>query len=52
MGNELTLEAAAELQAQLHEKGYKDAFVVAFLDNERISPAEAIQLLNERSSEQ
>lgn len=51
VGNESTLEAAAELQTRLHEKGYKDAFIVSFLGNERISHNEAMQLLNERSAE-
>jgi N-acetylmuramoyl-L-alanine amidase len=45
LGNEKSLEAAAHIQKQLQEAGFKDAFVVAFKNNERISPAEAIRLL-------
>lgn len=49
VGNERTLEAAAKLQQKLHQNGFKDAFVVAFKNNERIAPAEAMRLVNESS---
>ncbi len=47
VGNEPTLEKAAEMQARVQQNGFKDAFVVAFLEEERISAAEAIRLLKE-----
>lgn len=45
VGQEKTLEAAVKLQANLQAKGFNDAFVVAFLNDERISPQEAIKLM-------
>ena len=45
VGNEKTLKEANDLLLKLHEKGYKDAFIVAFLNEQRISPAEAVKLL-------
>ncbi|MFW5758621.1 MAG: N-acetylmuramoyl-L-alanine amidase family protein [Bacteroidota bacterium] len=47
LGNESTLEAASKIQKELHEKGFTDAFVVAFKNNERITPAEAMRLIRE-----
>ena len=47
LGNERTLEDAAKIQKQLQDKGFVDAFVVAFKNNERITPREALQILNE-----
>ncbi len=49
LGNESTLEDAVRIQKRLHEIGFKDAFVVAFKNNERIPPAEAVRLLNQRA---
>jgi len=49
VGNETTLEEAARIQQKIQDAGFKDAFVVAFRNNERISASEAIRLL---SSEQ
>jgi N-acetylmuramoyl-L-alanine amidase len=46
VGRETSLEAAAAVQARVQRAGFKDAFVVAFQNNERISPAEAVRLLN------
>jgi N-acetylmuramoyl-L-alanine amidase len=48
LGDEKSLEDAAKIQKSLHDQGFKDAFVVAFKNNERITPNEAIQLLNQR----
>ena len=48
LGNEKSLEAAADIQKKLQDKGFSDAFVVAFKNNERITPQEAMQLLNQR----
>ena len=44
-GNEAGMEAAVALLHDMQAKGFKDAFVVAFLNEERISPEEAIKLL-------
>jgi len=51
VGNEASLEAAAELQQKVQLAGFRDAFVVAFHNNERISASEAIRLLNSQSAE-
>jgi N-acetylmuramoyl-L-alanine amidase len=45
VGKEKTIEEAIRVQQNLHQIGFKDAFVVAFKDNVRIPPAEAIRLL-------
>lgn len=50
VGNETTLENAASLQARVQEAGFRDAFVVAFVNEERITPAEAIRLIGLRDS--
>lgn len=42
-GNVSSLEAARKLRAQIIEKGIKDAFVVPFLNDERISIQQALQ---------
>jgi N-acetylmuramoyl-L-alanine amidase len=47
VGNVMTLEDAAVIQDQVQMAGFKDAFVVAFHNNQRISPAEALRLLNQ-----
>lgn len=49
VGNEKTLEEAVLIQQNLHKNGFKDAFVVAFKNNERIAPAEAMRLVKEIS---
>lgn len=51
VGDESSLESAAELQRQVQDAGFKDAFVVAFLNNERINPAEAIQMLQQGNND-
>jgi len=50
-GNEQSLEKANEVQRTLQDKGYHDAFVVAFMDNERIPAREAIRLLQARETQ-
>lgn len=50
VGNLPRLEDAVELQMGLQQAGYKDAFVVAFSNNERITPAEAIRMMNLQST--
>ncbi len=47
VGNENSLEAAAEIHEELQKAGFKDAFVVAFLNGERIPQSEAIEMLKE-----
>jgi N-acetylmuramoyl-L-alanine amidase len=47
VGDEQSLEAAARIQQNLHKIGFTDAFVVAFKNDERISPAEAMRLINQ-----
>ncbi|TVQ17291.1 MAG: N-acetylmuramoyl-L-alanine amidase [Bacteroidetes bacterium] len=47
VGNESTLEEATLIQQKLHQNGFRDAFVVAFKNNERIAPAEAMRILNQ-----
>ena len=48
-GNETSLEAATALQKFLREKGFADAFVVAFNGSERISVKEALDILNKKN---
>lgn len=44
-GDFKTLEEAAAWQIEVQNKGFKDAFVVAFRNNVRISPQEAVKLI-------
>ncbi len=46
VGEEQSLQKAVEMQKKMITLGYKDAFVVAFMNNERISPTQAMQLIN------
>jgi N-acetylmuramoyl-L-alanine amidase len=46
IGKESSLMAAMELQHEMQTVGFKDAFVVAFHKGERISPREAVELMN------
>jgi N-acetylmuramoyl-L-alanine amidase len=48
VGKAASLEEAAAIQRRVQQAGFRDAFVVAFLDQERISPSEAIRLLKQR----
>ncbi len=50
-GKEESLEEANHVQRKLQDKGYPDAFVAAFKDNERISAREAIRLLQARETQ-
>jgi N-acetylmuramoyl-L-alanine amidase len=47
LGNESSMEDALKIQKQLQEKGYKDSFVVAFKNNERITAQQAMQFINQ-----
>ena len=42
IGNENQLEKAKEIQKIAVENGYKDAFVIAFLNNKKIGVSDAI----------
>ena len=37
------------LLSKVHDMGFKDAFLVAFLNGERISPQEAIKLIKKNN---
>ena len=47
LGNENSVEAAGEIQQNLRNHGFNDAFIVAFKDNERISLAEAVRYMEQ-----
>jgi N-acetylmuramoyl-L-alanine amidase len=49
-GDEATLEEAVRHRETLVKKGYKDAFVVAFLNDERIAIDKAVEITQQRSS--
>ncbi|MDG1475683.1 MAG: N-acetylmuramoyl-L-alanine amidase [Vicingaceae bacterium] len=44
VGKETNMNDANELQLQVRNKGYKDAFIIAFLKGERISISQALKL--------
>jgi N-acetylmuramoyl-L-alanine amidase len=46
-GNFSSMDEAVNYQHEVQKKGFKDAFVVAFLNDERITPAEAIKYIKE-----
>lgn len=50
-GNKKTLSAANNLLKEVQKKGFKDAFVVAFQNNVRISPDEAIRILKKNKQQ-
>jgi len=43
------MEDATILLRKMQKQGYRDAFVVVFKDNERITPAEALKILQEQN---
>ena len=45
IGNESSLEAASVLLEKVHNVGFNDAFVVAFLNGERISATDAVRMI-------
>ena len=47
IGNEMQLEKAKEIQQIAVENGYKDAFIIAFLNNKKIGISEAINYQNQ-----
>jgi len=47
-GSESTPESAMTLLEKVHGIGFKDAFLVAFLNGERISPQEAMKLIKKK----
>ena len=44
IGNEVQLEKAREIQKIAVENGYKDAFIIAFLNNKKIGISDAINI--------
>ncbi|MCX6230190.1 MAG: N-acetylmuramoyl-L-alanine amidase [Bacteroidetes bacterium] len=48
VGDEKNIVDANKLLIKIQEKGFKDAFLVAFLNEERISPTQAVKLLNQK----
>jgi N-acetylmuramoyl-L-alanine amidase len=50
-GNYNTLTEAAKYLDEVHNKGFKDAFVVAFVNEQRISPSEATKLLSQEKGQ-
>lgn len=48
-GNETTLESAQNIKKILVDKGYKDAYVVAYRGEERISVKEALEYINKKN---
>lgn len=46
-GDTRSMQAAKVMQRDVRAKGFKDAFVVAFADGERISLQKAVQMLNQ-----
>lgn len=47
-GKETSLELAVKRMQNVRDKGFKEAFVVAFINGKRISPTEAVKILNEK----
>jgi N-acetylmuramoyl-L-alanine amidase len=47
-GNESSPESALTLLGKVHDMGFKDAFLIAFLNGQRISPQEAIKLIKKK----
>ncbi len=49
-GNELTFEGAKKIKQQMIDEGYKDVFIVAFLNEKRISIDEARVLADQQNT--
>ena len=47
VGSVQTLKEAVEIQSQMQAVGYRDAFIVAFYNDERISATEAMKLIQD-----
>ncbi len=47
-GEANSMEEATVILRKMQNQGYRDAFVVVFKDNERITPAEALKILQEQ----
>jgi N-acetylmuramoyl-L-alanine amidase len=47
-GEAKSMEEATIIQRKIQKQGYRDAFVVVFKDDERITPAEALKILQEQ----
>ena len=50
-GRETSLDLAVNRMQAIREKGFKEAFVVAFINGKRISPTEAVKILNEKKTQ-
>jgi N-acetylmuramoyl-L-alanine amidase len=46
-GNYTTIDDAVNYQHEVQQKGFQDAFVVAFFNEHRITPAEAIKIISQ-----
>ncbi|MDR2907079.1 MAG: N-acetylmuramoyl-L-alanine amidase [Bacteroidales bacterium] len=47
-GEAKSMEEATAIQRKMQNQGYRDAFVVVFKDDERITPTEALKILQEQ----
>jgi N-acetylmuramoyl-L-alanine amidase len=47
-GNFSSMDEAVNYQHEVQKKGFKDAFVVAFMNEERITPADAVKYIKEQ----
>ena len=47
-GNYSSIEEAVNYQHEVQKMGFHDAFIVAFLNENRITPAEAIKIINQQ----
>lgn len=52
VGEAYSFEEAAILQQKVQQAGFKDAFVVAFNGEQRISPSEAIRIIKQKENNQ
>lgn len=49
-GNFASMDEAVKYQREVQNKGFKDAFVVAFLNEERITPDEAMKYIKQKQN--